>query len=362
MSPEPFRIPLQPLSPVRRSAGSTSSHLFRMTFPSDLVDVDGAPITLGVPVTVVGGAHAGEHGVVGAWAGERRILLVAEDADEDDDAFTLAEAVRVDSDDVRCEPVVALRGGREIEVVTPDSVPTAMVVPVGRTAVVPRLADSAGFFPDQREFVVERGPVERVVDVHRWASACLAVLDDVDDADRDSVVAEHLDAPTLRRVLREAALPEHLTRLVLVVSDESDEDRLDGTPDDTAALGALLIHWVRGTDHTRLRVIDEIATPVVLRQRPELSHVVLSTFRDELPRVVDGCREVVLVHSDAIAGVQIGVLTALESHAGVRVRLVQQAEDGPLVQVAVPSVVPLDDVEDAVRDASARSTARNDAS
>jgi len=66
--------------------------------------------------------------------------------------------------------------------------------------------------------------------------------------------------------------------------------------------------------------------------------------------VIDVCQDVVLVQSDAFAGVQIGVLTALESAEGLRVRVVQEVEDGPLVQVSVPTVVPLDDLQDAVRD------------
>jgi hypothetical protein len=327
-----------------------SAHLFRMTFPSDLVDVDGTPVTPGVRVTVVGGEHVGEHGVVGAWAGERKVLLVAEDSDDDDDDFTMAEAVRVDADDVRCEPTIAIRHGSGMEVVTPDAIPTVLVVPVSRSDIEPRATGGSGPFPSPGDFVVDRGPWERVVDQHGWATACLAALDDVEAAEQAALVADHLDAPALRRVLREAALPERLARLVLVVSDESSVDQPLGSVDDTAAVGALLIHWIRGTADSRMRIIDEIAAPVVLRQRPEVSHVVLSTFRGELPRVVDGCRDVVLVQSDAVPGVQIGVLTALESVGGLRVRVVQRIEDGPLVQVVAPAVVPLDDLQDAERD------------
>ncbi len=354
MSPEPFEIPIRRKSAAR--PGRVSSRLLTATFPSDLLDKYGASITLDVVVTVVGGEHVGEHGRVVAWAGGRSILVLTEDADGDpevrpDPVVAMRRAVRVDADDVECERSVALRAGARLEVVTPTAVPTALVVPVSGSSLRPSPWSGSGPFPEPAEFLVEEDSGERSVDVRAWAAASLAVLDESGPNERDDLVARHFDAPLLRSVLREAALPERLARLVLVVSDQSDDEHPDGLPSDTAAVGALLLHWIRGTQGERLRTIDELATPVVLRNRPEVSHSVLASFRDELPRIVDGCEEVVLVQSDALVGTQIGVLSALECQARLRVRVVQQVDGGPLVQVVVPAMVPLDDIEDAVGNA-----------
>jgi hypothetical protein len=211
---------------------------------------------------------------------------------------------------------------------------TALIVPVGGRDIQARPGDP-GPFPDPASHSSGRVGQQRKVDARAWGQACLRAISDEPEAEQARLVARHLDAPMLRRVLTEAVLPAELRRLTLVVTDQATLERPDGHVDDSLYFGRLLELWVQGTQQQRTRRIQELGDPIVLSSRPNVTHAVLATIRRSIDTVVDGCDEVVIVQAGGTPAMFTGLETAVASRPGLRVRITQPVEDGPIYDVAV---------------------------
>ncbi len=357
-------------------------------FPSGLLDRDGSVLTPGTSVTVVDGPHRNERGVIHGWAGERSVTLVVEGAgtgrpptpptssdrwatppdvadvaplpgpspaaqadapgdtaptpDESGDDGTISTAgldgvqlpAVVEVDHLVCNPDPGAGQRIGLEVIAPGDTPTVLIVPVGGRDIQARPGDP-GPFPDPADHSSGRAGQQRKVDARAWGQACLRAISDQPEAEQARLVARHLDAPMLRRVLTEAVLPAELRRLTLVVTDQATVERPDGHVDDSLYFGRLLELWVQGTQQQRTRQIRELGDPIVLSSRPNVTHAVLATIRRSIDTVVDGCDEVVIVQAGGTPAMFTGLETAVASRPNLRVRITQPVEDGPLYDVAV---------------------------
>ena len=363
------------------------------TFPARLLDKNGSVLTPGTSVTVVSGEHRGERGIVHGWAGEDLVAIAVEgagtgrpstpptsserfatppstnspelaelvglagprdgagtedQADPDEPvgsdhttgvepaSTTGLEGIRlpavVAASDMVCNPDPGAGRRIGVEVVSPDDIPTVLVVPVGGRDVQ-ALSGDPGPFPAPTEFSSGRAGAQSKVDARRWGAACLEAVAHLSVDEQARLVARHLDAPMLRRVLSEAVLPAELQRLTLVVTDQATIDRPDGHVDDSLHFGRLLELWVQGTESRRTRRIREFGEPIVLTSRPNVTHAVLATIRRSIDAVVAGCEEVVIVQAGGTPAMFTGLETAVTSRPGLRVRITQPVEDGPLYDV-----------------------------
>lgn len=305
-----------------------------LRFPSNLSDLDGLPVLPGGRVTIVGGPFAGEAGEVTGWAGGTRVRVLVESAADPEEFPPLRV---VETTQLAVDPTArSVRTSSGIEVHDVRQIPTLLIVPVGGQDIQARSGIDLGPFPSPDEFVTTRTGGQSKPDARRWGQACLDAIRRSGAKRRAALVAAHLDAPMLSRALTDATLPATIRRLAFVVSDQHERPHID----DTAPFGELLGLWLTGSADARARQIEEVAAPVVLTRDPHLTHAVLYTLRSELPRLLGGIEEIVVLQAGGTPAMTMGTLLAAATGLGIPVRLVNPSKDGPVVEVRFPALVP----------------------
>ncbi|WP_208029697.1 hypothetical protein [Rhabdothermincola sediminis] len=302
-------------------------------FPPGLVDRRGFRLRPGSAVTVRTGAHAGLAGEVVAWAGDRGVEVLAGERLVTVDPFDLERT------DARLDAPVTVG----LTVVEPDPVPTLLVVTVGNRDLVARPTGDSPF-PPSGDFPVEHAPDgppsarARRVSARAWGAACLAALERHREQDRAALVVEHLDAPIVGRVLREAALPAVLERLVFVVTDQD-----PAHPDDTVAFGELLRWWVEGSAFDRDRPIRSLEPPIVLHHAPHVLQAVVHFVSEALGPLVGGVQRVAVARSGGTPAMGFGSLLAALAVTGPEqvVRDIDVPLDQPIIEMDVGPGHPL---------------------
>lgn len=295
------------------------------SFPEGITDASGQRLRPGAMVRVTSGSHAGEVGEIVGWGGTRGVEVLT-DTD-------VAELLNVPAGhlqtvaDVLRHPVTP--GG---VVVQHSDQRAVIVLPLGAQDVQPHRGRPLGPFPDPDHFKTTRGRQEKV-DARGWGEACVAAIADWDQEDAAAAVAEHLAAPILSRVLDEAAIPERLARLAFVVTDQPQRHR-----DDTAAFGELLRLWTIGAGYERLRHVDELVAPVVLRAAPHLVTAVTQQVAQEASRCIENIDVALVVHAGGTPAMTYGTLFALLA-LGVGVRHVQVPVGQPLLEIDVSALI-----------------------
>jgi hypothetical protein len=215
---------------------------------------------------------------------------------------------------------------------------TVLVQPIGGQDVRLREEGMRGPFPDPGEFSSTRRD-QLKVDAREWGAACLKAVAGLPREEQARLVAAHLDAPFLRRVLEEAPLPKEVKRLVFVVTDQATEDRR-GHWDDTASFGELLSLWLEGSAAVLPRRVKRVDEPIVLRDRPDELRPVMERVSREVERVLDGCDEAVVVQGGGTPAMKFGVLlTIVLGSAGKRVRHVHVPDQRGIVEAELPAVI-----------------------
>ncbi|WP_334142937.1 hypothetical protein [Rhabdothermincola sp.] len=302
-------------------------------FPPGLVDRRGFRLRPGSAVAVRTGAHVGLSGEVVAWAGERGVEVLA------GERLVSVDPSDLERTDARLDAPVTVG----LTVLEPDPVPTLLVVTVGNRDLVPRATEDSPF-PRPGDFPVEHTPggppsaSARRVSARAWGAACLEVLERHPEHDRAVLVAEHLDAPIVGRVLREAALPAVLDRLVFVVTDQD-----PAHPDDTVAFGELLRWWVAGSAFDRDRPIRSVELPIVLHHAPHVLQTVVHVVSEALAPLVGGVQRVAVARSGGTPAMGFGTLLAALAVAGPEqvVRDIDVPLDQPIIEMDVGPGHPL---------------------
>lgn len=207
-----------------------------------------------------------------------------------------------------------------------------------------------GPFPCSDQYSVIRGPnsTQHKVESRVWGQACLDVLEGVEPAERAEVVARHLAAPILSRVLDSPALPDRVDRLVFVVTRQA-KQRGGFDRDDTWAFAELLALWVEGA---RPRMtIGSVGDPVVLTHGPHLIDEVARQFEAVVEPRLGGAPEALLCGAGGTPAMTNGVFAVLVRRAGLEVRLVQVPRDptDPVMWSEFPAMVRRSQVVESVR-------------
>lgn len=296
--------------------------------PEGVVDRAGRRLRPGSVVRVPdadGHLAAGQLGEVVGYRGFVGVEVMTEDHDLR--AWPPDHLVRVDPG----SPIDAVTLGWFV--VDEDPSPVAMVFPVGSREIQPT-AD-LGPFPAPDRYIVKR-PMGSAVSARAWGQACLDAVAGLHPSNAAPIVARHLDAPMLRRVLVEASLPASVARLTLLVSDQDPPH--DG---DTAAFGQLLALWLVGTEAVRDRKVDHVGDPVVLRAAPHLLEPVIFAVREELPRIVGDAERLAIVQAGGTPAMSEGTLLAAALELERPVRHIQVPHNQPLVEADFPPLRPL---------------------
>ncbi|MEJ5256131.1 MAG: hypothetical protein WHS89_12345 [Acidimicrobiales bacterium] len=301
-------------------------------FPPGLVDRRGFRLRPGSSVAVRTGPHAGLAGEVVAWAGDRGVEVLT------DDTLVTVDPFDLERTDSRLDAPTTIG----LTVVEPEPVPTLLVVTVGNRDLVAR-PDSDSPLPAPGDFPVDlhaRRPSARTprTSARAWGEACIAALEQHPADERPGLVAEHLDAPIVGRVLREAALPAVLDRVVFVVTDQDPPH-----PDDTVAFGELLRLWVEATASTRDRPIRSIAPPIVLHHAPHVLQAVVHFVSEALVPLVAGVERIAVARSGGTPAMGFGTLLAALHAAGPdrTVRDIDIPIDQPIIEMDVGPGHPL---------------------
>lgn len=296
-------------------------------FPRGVIDRRGQRVRPGARVVPLEGRYAGTVGEVVGWGGQRGVeILVHGEA---------PDVVAVPANRLEVVPAGLLRPvAWDITVIEEPPVSVTVIHPVGGQDIQPLDHNDLGPFPSPAGYESDRRG-QRKVDARRWGEACVAAVADLADVEQARLVAAYLDAPLLRQVLDHAALPEAVTRLVPVVTDQ-DPPHLD----DTAAYGRLLALWLQGCAGQRVRRVAEVAAPIVIPRAPHLLGPVLEAVRPHVHGTVGGCAEVVVVQAGGTPSMTFGVLLAYTLGSdGVPVRHVQVPHGGQLIEVDFPALV-----------------------
>lgn len=292
-------------------------------FPDDLTDRAGRRLRPGSVVTVTEGPHAGTLAEVVGWGGRRGVELAVPGEVHEVVVVPAGQLVRVDR--FLDEPLAVGWG-----VHTDRRGRVAVVQPVGARDVQPR--KELGPFPSPAQFRTSRGPMREAVAARAWGEACLESVAGLPETEAAALVAAHLDAPMLRRVLIEAALPPVIDRVILVVTDQDPPHQ-----DDTLPFGRLLELWVKGTTDLP-RQVAAFAPPIVLHARPDLLDPCLASIRPVLAELTTDVELVVAVQAGGTPAMSFAVLLAcaLDGRTG---RHIQVPLDQPLVELDLPSLV-----------------------
>lgn len=213
-------------------------------------------------------------------------------------------------------------------VVDDDPTSVSVAFPVGGQDIQP--GRDLGPFPPPNDFPVDRA-MSRKVSARAWGEACLAAIDGLHPTNAAGLVASHLDAPILRRVLVEASLPERVRRLTLIVTDQDPPH-----PGDTRAFGDLLRLWLIGTASRRARQVDEVIEPLVLTEAPHLLEAVRFAVAGDLPRLLGDASRLVVVQTGGTPAMAVGTLLAAAMLLERPLRHVQVPENQPLVEADFP--------------------------
>lgn len=296
-------------------------------FPRGVVDCRGQRVRPGARVVPLEGRYAGTVGEVVGWGGQRGVEILVHGE--------VPDIVAVPANRLEVVPAGLLRPvAQSATVIEEPLVSVTIIHPVGGQDIQPLDRSDLGPFPSPAGYESDRRG-QRKVDARRWGEACVAALADLADAEQARLAAAHLDAPMLRQVLDHAALPETVTRLVPVVTDQ-DPPHLD----DTAAYGRLVELWLRGGAGQGIRRVAEVAAPIVIPRAPHLLGPVLEAIRPHVPDTVRGCAEVVVVQAGGTPSMTFGVLLAYTLGSdGVPVRHVQVPHDGQLTEIDFPALV-----------------------
>ena len=294
-----------------------------ISFPPRLRSESGRLVRPGATVEILTGPAAGMFGEVVAWRGADMVEVLLEQSAADD-------GVEMSADELVEVPVstVELRAHRlsgtatmTVEVVATEDSRVTLIHPVGGQDVI-ALGD-LGPFPTPDGFSTTR-ETQRKVAARAWGAACLEAIAELQLplAEQEQLVAAHLDAPLLRRVLDEGLLPLELWRLVLIVTDQVDAPHVD----DTAAFGELLGLWVAGTATTRRRVVERVES-VVLRHAPHRFDFVTAQLDEHLVRWSLDSDEVVVVQAGGTPSMSFDQLGLASIATAIR-----DAGDRPLTQ------------------------------
>ena len=305
-----------------------------ISFPPRLRSASGRLVRPGATVEILTGPAAGMFGEVVAWRGADMVEVLLEQSAADDDVEMSAdELVEVPVSTVELRPHrLSGTATMTVEVVATEDSRVTLIHPVGGQDVI-ALGD-LGPFPTPDGFSTTR-ETQRKVAARAWGAACLEAIAELPLAEQEQLVAAHLDAPLLRRVLDEGLLPSKLWRLVLIVTDQVDAPHVD----DTAAFGELLRLWVAGTATTRRRVVERVES-VVLQHAPHRFDFVTAQLDEHLARWSLDSDEVVVVQAGGTPSMSFGALTsALTSGAGIPVRHLQVPYGQPVVEVDFPATI-----------------------
>ncbi len=292
---------------------------FPIDFPDGITDVTGRRLRPGSTVCVLRGPSAGGVGEVVGWGGRRGVEVLL---DTDPPLLIAVPARRLARVDREVESVTTGR-----QVVERSRRRVCLVVPIGAQDIQRR--PGARLLPERSAYQSER-ETRQQVDARRWGEALEAALADLPDGDQ--VAARELDAPMVRRLLVEAALPARVQRLVLVVTDQTEPH-----VDDTAPFGRVLLRWLRGSGLLQVRPVVELAEPLVLREAPHVLDAVVAATRAELPRILAGCDRLAVVQAGGTPAMPFGVLLAAAT-AGIDARHIQVPYGAPLIEVDFPAL------------------------
>lgn len=248
-------------------------------FPSGLVGGDGRRVRLGSYVETIddGSREAGgggRRGEVTGWAGPRRGVEVFFHDTDTVETIHASALLRVDEE--QSNPVTV--GWFSID---DDDRPTLLVVPVGTRDLVVASNDPGPFAAIERS------------DVRAWVAKVAEVLHPLERAVQAQAIADHLDAPMLRRVLDEATLPGVVHRLMFVATDQ-----IQPQPSDTSGLIPLLTLWLEGRGHLDLagnyRPIEQIAAPGIITRLPHVLDAVVHQVSPAVASAGEECRRAVV--------------------------------------------------------------------
>jgi hypothetical protein len=255
-----------------------------VVFPPGVVDGNGRRIRLGSRVRFqLGGVE--RHGEVIAWAGPSRGLEIDLMEPPFEVAVPPVQVVRVD--DPSEDPVTV--GWR---VVDPDPTPTLLLVPLGNRDIQPRRRDGdLGPFPTENApMATARGDAQ----FRKWSRHTAEILAAADDP--AALSTTYLDMPMLRRALDEASLPDRLTRLAFIVTDQDPPGA-----GDTLYVPAIAQYWLAGRGHLEPpelapeRPILDIGDPIVVRRAPHILDAVFHQISEPLQRASAGCGRIAVV-------------------------------------------------------------------
>jgi hypothetical protein len=296
-----------------------------VSFPPGVVDRDGRRIRLGAHVRGEADGRPFDGEVV-AWRGRLGVEVLVVD-DEGHPSTTTVTPWALTRDDTPLPDPVTVGW----IVVEDDPAPTLLVVPVGTQDVQPPADGDLGPFPDPAGHGLDRNALSRRVAAREWGRACLDALAGLDDDAAAALVARHLRCPMIGRVLDEASLPDTVRRVALVATDQERPHH-----DDTVWFAELVGLWLRGRGHllaadaddAPIRLVAELADPVLLRSMPHVTDAVSFALGSRMGALADGCDRIAVVHAGGTPGMTFGALLAAVLHGHRPVRHIQVP--GPL--------------------------------
>jgi len=288
-------------------------------FPEGVTDADGRRLRPGSVVRVVSDGSIPVAEVTGMSGDGRRVVVLT-----DGDPFEFFE---VDPDDLRTVGArldVPVTTGELV--VQGDQERCTLVLPVGAQEVQLKVPGRPGPFPDPGEFRSERVTATKV-NARWWGEALVTALEAMTPDERGEAAAEYLDAPILRRVLNEAAVPLEIDRVLLVATDQEPVHR-----DDTLPFASVIEEWLAAVrPRLRRRMTGDPAT-IVLRQAPHLLAAVEQQVEEALPSLVDRTDRLVVVAAGGTPAMTYGTMLAAMA-TGLPVRHLQVPFDQPLVEL-----------------------------
>lgn len=238
------------------------------------------------------------------------------------------EVVTDDNDVVAVHPSELHRaddpGSAELEgwfISEQDQHPVCLVVPIGGRDLQ-TIPGSPGPFPVRLSSTTQ-------TPVSEWASECVSALQGLSDADAHDLIAAHLDAPMLRRLLDESTLPTVIQRMVPILTSQTPPH-----PGDTEPLQALLFKWLDATSQRRRRIINEVADPVVITSRPDVVEGMYHTLVVGLPPYWADCDTVAVAQAGGTPAMAFAA-TLAASRSGRTVNHVQVLKGGPVVEMSL---------------------------
>jgi len=275
-------------------------------FPPGLVGADGRRLRLGSAVSPVG--EPSRIGEVTGWAGPARGLEVFFSAHDTVETVLPVNLVRVDEE--MTDPVTV--GWMAVD---DDPRPTLLVVPLGTRDLVTRAEDPGPF------------PVSDRSRPRAWASAAADVLQGFDPSEHPRLIARHLDAPMLRRVLDEGSLPISIRRTVFIGTDQDQPQ-----PNDTAGFEPLLRLWLAGRGHLTTdsaeRHVAEVGELITIRRLPHILDAVVHQVQTGLAVAASGCDRAAILFAGGTPAMTYGITLSLSQHfPSSDIRIVQVPMD-----------------------------------